>query len=109
MARIFAYIAHKGGVPDDSAAELLAAAKMIDPAASPTAIVTGSGPELDAVCKTLRTPTLRSGRSRMKALAYPNAELVRKALVAILPPAQHRFAPPFSFRSRSRRRVSRSS
>ncbi len=24
---------------------------MIDPAASPTAIVTGSGPELDAVCE----------------------------------------------------------
>ena len=30
MARIFAYIAHKDGVADDSAAELLAAAKKID-------------------------------------------------------------------------------
>ena len=52
MARIFAYVAHKGGVPDDTAVELLAAAKKIDPAASPTAVVTGSGPDLDAVCKT---------------------------------------------------------
>ena len=54
MARIFAYIVHKGGVVDDSAAELAAAAKKIDPAASPTAIVTGWGADLDAVCDTLR-------------------------------------------------------
>ncbi len=53
MARIFAYIVHKGGVVDDSAAELVAAAKKIDAAASPTAIVTGSGAELDAVCDSL--------------------------------------------------------
>ena len=30
MSRIFAYIAHKGGVADDSALELIAAAKKID-------------------------------------------------------------------------------
>ena len=41
MARIFAYIVHKAGVADDSAFELAAAARKIDPAASPTAIVTG--------------------------------------------------------------------
>ena len=52
-ARIFAYIVHKAGVADDSAAELLAAAKKIDPAASPTAVVAGSGAELDAVCDSL--------------------------------------------------------
>ena len=86
MARIFAYIAHKGGVADDTAAELLAAAKMIDPAASPTAIVTGSGAELDAVCKTLQDSYGEIWKVSNDALAYPNAELVRKALVAILPP-----------------------
>ena len=43
MARIFAYIAHKGGAVDDSAAELAAAAKKIDATALPTAIVTGWG------------------------------------------------------------------
>ncbi len=53
-ARIFAYIAHKGGVADDSAAELLAAAKKIDSAASATAVVTGTGAEFDAVCESLR-------------------------------------------------------
>ena len=31
MARIFAYIAHKDGVVDDSAFELAAAARKIDP------------------------------------------------------------------------------
>ena len=87
MARIFAYIAHKGGVPDDSAAEFLAAAKMIDPAASPTAIVTGSGADLDAVSKTLQDTYAEIWKISQEALAYPNAELVRKALVAVLPPA----------------------
>ncbi len=33
MARIFAYIAHKGGVADDTAGELLAAAKQDRPGA----------------------------------------------------------------------------
>jgi electron transfer flavoprotein alpha subunit len=87
MARIFAYIAHKGGVPDDPAAEFLAAAKMIDPAASPTAIVTGSGADVDAVSKTLQGTYAEIWKISQEALAYPNAELIRKALVAILPPA----------------------
>ena len=55
MARIFAYIVHKAGVADDSAAELAAAARKIDAAASPTAVVAGWGPELDAVCESLRS------------------------------------------------------
>jgi electron transfer flavoprotein alpha subunit len=84
-ARIFAYIAHKGGVVDDSAAELLAAAKKIDPAASPTAIVTGSGAELDAVCSTLCASYAEVWKVASDSLAYPNAELVRQALVKVLP------------------------
>ena len=83
--RIFAYIAHKGGVPDETAAELLAAAKMIDPAASATAIVTGSGAELDAVCESQRASFAEVWKLASESLAYPNAELVRKALQKILP------------------------
>jgi electron transfer flavoprotein alpha subunit len=49
MAQIFAYITHKDGVADDSALELVAAAKKIDAGAAVTAIVTGSGADLDAV------------------------------------------------------------
>jgi len=85
MARIFAYIAHKDAVADDTAAELAAAANKIDPAASPTAIVTGCGPELDAVCHALRASYGEVWKIANEALTYPNAELVRKALVNILP------------------------
>jgi electron transfer flavoprotein alpha subunit len=87
MARIFAYVVHKGGVADDSAAEFLSAAKKMDAAAPPTAIVTGFGPELDAVCDSLRNSYAEIWKIGKEALAYPNAELVRKALVDILPQA----------------------
>ncbi|HZD31345.1 MAG TPA: electron transfer flavoprotein subunit alpha/FixB family protein, partial [Candidatus Angelobacter sp.] len=82
---IFAYIAHKGGVADDSALELIAAAKKIDPAASPTAVVTGWGAELDLVCESLRTSYAEVWKVASESLAYPNAELVRKSLVKVLP------------------------
>jgi electron transfer flavoprotein alpha subunit len=85
MARIFAYIAHKDGVVDDSAAELVAAAKKIDADASPTAILTGFGEKLDGVCNTLRDSYAEIWKIAAEVLAYPNAELVRKALVNILP------------------------
>jgi len=85
MPRIFVYIAHKNGAADDSAAELLAAAKKIDAAASPTAVVTGSGPDLDAVCSTLRASYGEVWKVAHEAFAYPNAELIRKALVKIVP------------------------
>ena len=54
-ARIFAYVTHKDGVPDDCAAELLAAAKNLDPSASPVALLTGAGAELDTACDNLRS------------------------------------------------------
>ena len=85
MARIFAYILHKSGVADDSPAELLAAAKKIDAVASPTAIVTGWGAELDAVCMALSGSYNEVWKIANEAIAYPNAELVRKALVNVLP------------------------
>jgi len=84
-ARIFAYIAHEGGVVDDSGAELLAAARKIDAAASPTAVVTGTGPELDAVCESLRGTYSEVWKVSSECLVYPNAELVRKALVTVIP------------------------
>ncbi len=85
MARIFAYILQKNGVVGDSAAELAAAARKIDPAANPTAIVTGIGAELDAACTALRGSYSEIWKIANPALAYPNAELVRKALEKILP------------------------
>jgi electron transfer flavoprotein alpha subunit len=85
MPRIFAYIAHKEGIVDDSAAELAAAAKKIDAAQAPTAIVTGWGAGLDAVSETLRASYAEIWKISSEALAYPNAELVRRALVNVLP------------------------
>ncbi len=93
MARIFAYIVHKGGVADDSAAELLTAAKRIDPAASPTAIVVGWGQEVDAVCESLRASYGEVWKIANESLAYPNAELVRHALVKVLPQGSIVLAP----------------
>jgi electron transfer flavoprotein alpha subunit len=85
MARIFAYIVHKAGVADDSAAELISAAKKIDPAASPIAIATGCGADLDAACRSLCSSYAEVWKISNEALAYPNAELIRKALVKVLP------------------------
>ncbi len=85
MPRIFNYIVHRDGVIDDSAAELAAAARKIDGAALPTAVVTGWGAELDAVCESLRSSYGEIWKIANEALSYPNAELVRGALVKALP------------------------
>ncbi len=85
MARIFAYIAHKGGVVGDSTAELAVAARKIDPTVSPTAILTGSGADLDAACDSLCSSYAEIWKIANEALAYPSAELIRKALVEVLP------------------------
>ena len=100
MARIFAYIVHKGGVADDSAAELAAAARKIDAAGSPTAVVTGWGAELDSVCNALRGSYAEVWKIANEALAYPNAELVRKALVKVLPHGSVVLSSPRAFRNR---------
>ncbi len=71
MARIFAYIVHKGGVADDSAAELAAAAKSIDATIAPIAVVTGWGPEVDAVCESLRSSYARYGKSPIRRSPIP--------------------------------------
>jgi electron transfer flavoprotein alpha subunit len=86
MPRIFAYIVHRAGVAEDSYAELFAAAKRIDPTATPTAILTGSGPEFETVCRSLTSSYSEIWAIGNPILAYPNAELVRQALVRVLPP-----------------------
>ncbi len=85
MTRIFAYIEHRAGVPDDTALELAAAAGKIDSTAAPVAILTGWGTDLDAVCNRLQDSYREVWKISKQALEYPNAELVRKALVSVLP------------------------
>jgi electron transfer flavoprotein alpha subunit len=93
MARIFAYIEHKSGAAEDSAAELAAAARKIDANASPTAIVTGWGTDLDTVCEGLRATYAEVWKIANASLAYPNAELIRKALLKVLPAGSIVLAP----------------
>jgi electron transfer flavoprotein alpha subunit len=85
MPRVFCYVAHNRGVADDSAAELTAAAKKINTAASPIAILAGSGPDLNAACNSLSAGFSEIWRIDNPALAYPNAELIHKVLLEVLP------------------------
>jgi electron transfer flavoprotein alpha subunit len=85
MADIYAYITHKDGVADDSALELVAAAKKIDANAAVTAIVTGAGADVDKVAEEVAASYPKVFKYSNDALAYPNAEVVRKLLVNVLP------------------------
>jgi electron transfer flavoprotein alpha subunit len=85
MTQIFAYILHKGELLDDTAAELLVAAQKIDPQAKATAIVTGADAKLDEACKAAAGIYAQVWKVAQPALAYPNAEIVRKVLVNLVP------------------------
>jgi electron transfer flavoprotein alpha subunit len=85
MAQIFTIIEHRNGTADDSALEMASAARNIDAAASPTAIVTGWGPDLDKVASGLCASYSQVWKIGSEALAYPNAELIRKAVVNVVP------------------------
>ena len=97
MTRIFAYIIHKGGVADDSALELPVAAGKIDSKGACTAVVTGWGADLDKVCESLRTAYGEIWKIAKEALDHPNAELVRKALLSVLPPGSILLVPHSHF------------
>ncbi|RJP94434.1 MAG: electron transfer flavoprotein subunit alpha/FixB family protein [Desulfobacteraceae bacterium] len=85
MGEVFAYIKHAQGVADDSALELIVAAKKIAPGAPVTAVVTGTGADLDKVCTAMAAVYNAVWKIDNAALAYPNAEVVRKALVNVVP------------------------
>jgi electron transfer flavoprotein alpha subunit len=83
--QIFAYILHQKGVADDTALELVTAAGKIDPDASVTALVIGSGAELDAVCNEVAATYREVWKIDNAALSQPNAEIIRGLLVRNLP------------------------
>jgi electron transfer flavoprotein alpha subunit len=84
MAQMFAYITHKDGSIEDSAAELAMAARKIG-SEQPTAIVTGSGPDLGSACQAAAGIYPQVWKFDNAALAYPNAEAVRNLLIKVLP------------------------
>lgn len=83
--QFFAYITYNDGKADDSALELLAAAKKIDASAAVTAVVTGGG-DLDAVCSELTGAFPAVWKINNAALAYPNGEVVKRRSRALCPP-----------------------
>jgi len=83
--QIFAYITHKEGKAADTAAELVKAAGKMFPGAPVTAVVTGSGADLDSVCNEIAAWYNEVWKIDNEALAYPNAEAIRKLLVNLLP------------------------
>ncbi|NLZ17014.1 MAG: electron transfer flavoprotein subunit alpha/FixB family protein [Desulfobulbaceae bacterium] len=85
MAAIFVYITHKNGTADDSAFELAAAAKALDAAAAPCAIVLGGTADVGQVAGQVAPYFSEVITIANDALQYPNAEVYRKALATILP------------------------
>jgi electron transfer flavoprotein alpha subunit len=83
--RIFAYVRHNNGVPDDSAAELAVVAKKIDPSLPLTAVATGCGPELDRACESLRALYQEVWKIADPALEHPAPELVYEAIERVVP------------------------
>jgi electron transfer flavoprotein alpha subunit len=82
---VFAYIVYEDGVADDTALEMLTAAAKLNPEASISAIVAGSGAGLDAVCNEIAASYAQVWKIDNEALAYVNAEVMRGMLVRILP------------------------
>jgi electron transfer flavoprotein alpha subunit len=85
MPRIFASIPCKAGA-EDSVAELAAAAAKIDGSTPPIAIVAGWGSALDALCTTAAAFFPDVWKITNESLSYPNSEIVRKVVAAVVPP-----------------------
>jgi electron transfer flavoprotein alpha subunit len=83
--QIFAYIVHRNGAADDTALELIGAARKIAGEAPVTAVVAGFGDSLESVCNAAAAVYPQVWKLGSEAMAYPNAEIIRKALVNTLP------------------------
>ena len=83
--QVFAYIIHKNGVVDDTALEMITAAGKLNTDASVTAVIAGTGAELDGVCKEVASSFAEVWKIDNEALAHINAEVIRPMLTRILP------------------------
>ena len=82
---VFSYILHQDGKIDDTAFELISAAKKIVTDATVIAIAMGSGSELEAACNELSASYPEIWNIDDLALSYPNAEIIRGLLSRIIP------------------------
>jgi electron transfer flavoprotein alpha subunit len=83
--KIFVYVIHRQGTADDTALELLAAAKKIDPKSSVTALVAGSDKELEKVVKQIAPSFNEVWKIDHESLSYIIAETLRPMLARIIP------------------------
>jgi len=83
--QVFAYIIHKDKMPEDTALEMITAAGKLNPEASITAIVAGSGAELDAICNEVAASYPEVWKIDNENFTHVNAEVLRDLLVRILP------------------------
>jgi len=83
--QVFAYIIHNQGKADDTALELITAAKAIDPEASICALIAGTGAELDNVAGEVAASFKEIWKIDDAVLSYANAEIIRGMLARILP------------------------
>jgi len=95
--QVYVYMAHSGGISDDTTLEMISAAKALDPDASVTAIAMGSGDDLEAVCSDVAATYGEVWKIDNEALAYPNAEIYRSVLTRILPEGSIFLAPNNTF------------
>ncbi len=82
---IYTYILHQAGTLDDSALEMLSAASKIDPNTPVTALVLGSGVDLDGVCQKVAHHFQEVWKIDHEKLFHPDAEVIRRLIVRILP------------------------
>ncbi len=83
--QIYAYIEHNAGSIEDSAYELIKVAEQIDPQAQVTAVLFGSGGDLDSACQQAASIYPHVWKVDKSEHSYPNAELIRPQLVNLLP------------------------
>jgi len=82
---LFAYILHSGGKIDDTALELIPAAKKIDADQPVVALVFGDDAEVDTICNELTASYAEVWKIAGPAIGYPNAEIIRGLMTRILP------------------------
>ncbi|MCF6247973.1 MAG: electron transfer flavoprotein subunit alpha/FixB family protein [Desulfobacula sp.] len=97
MTHIYAYIPFSNGAAEDVAMEFSSAAKKIDEGAAVTAVLTGSGADLEKVAQEMTSLYAEVIKIDNADMAYPNAEVVRKALVAVLPTGAVLLVPHTTF------------
>jgi electron transfer flavoprotein alpha subunit len=82
---IYSYILHQEGIIDVTALELVTAAKGIEPGASNTAIVVGSGAHLDEICDQAIPHYPEVWKIDIQAIPHQDAEVIRRLLVRVVP------------------------